>query len=135
MAKKASQASSALATAEAPEKPAQGVSKAQAIAEAFQHLGRDASGQDVIGYVSQKFGVAVSPNYVSIVRGELKKKRGGRPKRAQGLNGQAEGTRAVSKPVVAPADDLIALIREVKALAQRAGGMSELKRLVDVLAE
>ena len=35
----------------------------------------------------------------------------------------------------APAGDLIALILEVKALARKAGGMGELKRLVDALAE
>jgi hypothetical protein len=135
MAKKASRVSSAVATAEAPGKPAQGVNKAKAIAEAFKTLGRDASGQDVIGYVRQKFGINVSANYVSILRGEMKKKRGGRPKQGQALNGQEGRTPVASKPPAASAHDLIALIREVKALAQRAGGMGELKRLVDALAE
>jgi hypothetical protein len=124
---------SAAAIAEAPGKPAQDVNKAQAIAEAFRELGRDASGQDVMGYVSQKFGVKVSPNYVSIVRGNLKKKRGGRPKKAQAGRGPANGPQTGQSH--APANDTLSLIREVKAVAQKAGGMSELKRLVDALAE
>jgi hypothetical protein len=135
MAKKAAQNSGATATAEAPRKPAEGVNKAQAIAEAFRHLGRQASGADVIGYVVQKFGISVSPNYVSIIRGNLKKKRGGRPRQAAKASDQAEGSQASRKPRSAPAGDLITLIREVKALAQRVGSLGELKRLVDALAE
>jgi hypothetical protein len=135
MAKKAAQESSSTATREAPGSPIQGVNKAQAIAEAFKELGRDASGSDVIGYVSQKFGVQVSPNYVSIIRGNLKKKRGGRPKKAPATSDQDAETRAVRKQPSTPAGDLIALIHEVKALAQTVGGLAELKPLVDALAE
>jgi hypothetical protein len=135
MAKKVAQESGATTTAEAPGKQAPGVNKARAIAEALRALGRDASGSDVVGYVKQKFGVTVSSTYVSIVRGNLKKKRGGRPKKTSVASEQANESLPVRTEPSASAGDFVDLIREVKALANRAGGLTGLKRLVDALAE
>jgi NAD(P)H-dependent flavin oxidoreductase YrpB (nitropropane dioxygenase family) len=132
---KAAPQSGGTATAESPASPPQGMTKAKAIAEAFRHLGKGASNQDLIGYAMQKFGIEVSPNYVSILKSDLKKKRRGPRKAAVAVPAEGNGHAAERRLRNQPATDLVALIREAKALAQKAGGMAELKRLVDALAE
>src|SRR4051812_2320635 len=76
MAKKNVEPGGAIAEAPGPKagRPVQGVNKQQAIAEALRELGRDASAQDLIGYAQQKFGVKVTPQYVSVIRSNLRKK-------------------------------------------------------------
>jgi hypothetical protein len=113
--------------------PMQGVNKQQAIAEAMRELGRDASTADLIGYARQKFGVEVSPGYVSVIKSNLKKKQRKKTlasaSAAEPVNGRKQ------KEASTVAADPVQMIRDVKALAKRAGGMQALKRLVDVLAE
>jgi hypothetical protein len=118
--------------------PAQRLTKTQAIAEALRELGRGANNEDLAGYARQKFGVEVGTNYVSNIKSTLKSRKRKQAKAAREQGGAGNGPmngRRKSKRPAAPASDTIALIRAVKALAQRAGGMSELKCLVDVLAE
>ena len=113
--------------------PMSGVNKTQAIAEAQRELGGDASNQDLAGYARQKFGLDVVPQYVSVIKINLKKRggktgpsrgRGGRRK-AKAQNGGAEvSQRRTSRSTAA---DPVALIREVKELASRAGGMEALR--------
>jgi hypothetical protein len=131
---KATKESTAAAVAE-PEaaEAVHGVNKMQAIAEAIRELGKHASAADLIGYARQKFGVEVSPGYVSVIKSNLKKQ-GKTPRKASAesspANGHANGRRRERTSA-----DSVQLIREVKALAERAGGLHALKELVDVLAE
>jgi hypothetical protein len=69
-------------------------------------------------------GVKVSANYVYMLKSKMKAKK--RVEKRQ---------KAMAVGAVTPIADPLELIREVKQLAARAGGLGNLKQLVDVLAE
>ena len=79
--------------------------------------------KDIVAALGQK-GIAVKPNMVYLLKSKMK----ARKRRQQRKNAVATGDRAgVANPVE--------LVRKVKDLAALAGGLHNLKQLVDVLAE
>ncbi len=138
MARQAAQRAGGVAEAEPRQgSPVQGVNKTEAVAQAMRVLGKRASNEDLIGYVQQKFGLEVGPQYLSTIKSNLKKRRRARAASAEveGEHGQASQGERRGRRVAAAAIDPAELIRAVKVLAQRAGGLAALKRLVDALAE
>lgn len=120
------------AGAEAATDPAQSPvvdNKADAIGEALRELGKRASRDDLIGYVRQKFGYEVSPNYVSVVKSKLKYRRG---KKGKGQREEQDGRTYNGRGNTAA---VFNLIRDVKDLAARAGGLGQLRKLIDLLAQ
>jgi hypothetical protein len=92
-----------------------GVNKSQAVRDI---LGKDpkAPVKEVVATLAGR-GIQVSANYVYMLKSKARAK--GRKARRQ----RAE------------AADPVGLVRDVKALAARAGGLRKLKQLVDILAE
>ena len=84
--------------------------------------------KDVVSHMGEQ-GHKITPNLVYFIKGKMsgKKKRKKRIVRA--------ATAAVSQNGTAKKTDAVALIRDVKDLAGRAGGYEKLKELVDALAE
>jgi folate-dependent phosphoribosylglycinamide formyltransferase PurN len=73
--------------------------------------------------VAKKFKVTTALVYAVKVKAKVKARKAKREKvvaTAQGTNGQV---------------DVVALLGDIKALAEKAGGIKELKKFVDVLAE
>jgi hypothetical protein len=124
----------------APQNTNQPINKTQAVAEAQKELGRKAGTQDVLDFVRQRFGLDITPQYLSVIKSTLKKRRGkqraaARKQRAAG-NGQENGGRRSSRGEAGEAGGGTAtLIREVKALAQKVGGLDALRQLAEALAE
>jgi hypothetical protein len=79
--------------------------------------------QEVVATLAER-GISVTPNLVYLVKSKMRARRR-RQRREQAL---ATGRNA---GIANPAD----LVRKVKELAQAAGGMKNLRQLVEVLAE
>jgi hypothetical protein len=135
--KKGTTAEEVPTTTDAPaEQPAngqapEGVSKAQAIREAIGFFGgpdKMPEAAAVIKWVQDKYGLEVTPSYVSIEKGKLKQgtggKKGRKPKKA------APAVKAASPAVKATANGLVDELLAVKALADRLG-RTEFMRLVE----
>jgi len=108
-----------------------GENKSQLVRDYLQ-ANPGAKANDVVAALGAK-GVKVKPNLVYFIKGKssAKKQRKTRVvKAAKAATGVGNG---VGNGFVKT--DAISLIREVKALAQRAGGYERLKELVDALAE
>jgi hypothetical protein len=84
--------------------------------------------KDVVAKVAE-LGHKVTPNLVYFLKGKAK----GAKKRKKRIAKAA--TAAASRNGTATRVDAITMIRDVKALAARAGGYAKLKQLVDALAE
>jgi len=85
--------------------------------------------KDVVGTL-KKNGMSVTPNLVYFIKGKMKattqrKKRVVRAARAATAAGN-NGTVRITDPIT--------LIREIKALAEKSGGITKLKALVEALA-
>ena len=89
----------------------------------------DAKAKEVVTALGAK-GTTVTEGLVYAVKGGMKEKK----QRKQRVVKAALAAHSVGTPAVAKAD-AITMIREVKALAQKAGGYEKLKELVDALAE
>ncbi len=107
-------------SAEAPPKP--GINKADAVRAILDKNPKTPVTEVVSTLATQ--GIKVSGNYVYM----LKSKARARRKRAKRQKAMVVST---STAIANPLD----LIRDVKQLAERAGGLGKLKLLVDVLAE
>jgi hypothetical protein len=115
------------------------LNKVQAIEVALKELGKKASTKDLVGYAKQKFNLDVTPQYVSVIKSTLKKRQGKQPRKGRMLadetNGHTNPNGRSRIRTTGTVDDPAELVREVKALAQKVGGLVALQRLVDVLAE
>jgi hypothetical protein len=115
------------------------LNKVQAIEVALKELGKRASTKDLVGYAKQKFNLDVTPQYVSVIKSTLKKRQGKQPRKermqAEEVNGHTNPNGRRGIRTTGTADDPAELVREVKALAQKLGGLVALKRLVEALAE
>jgi hypothetical protein len=107
-----------------------GVNKSQAIRD-YLTANPKAKTTEVVAALG-KAGVKVSDNLVYNIKGQMKEKR--RRKAHVVKAAKAAATTAFSNPTSIKTD-AITMIREVKALAGKAGGYSKLKDLVDALAE
>src|SRR5262245_33853553 len=103
-----------------------GPNKSQAIRDLLS-ANPDMAVRDVVANMSSE-GMKVTPNLVYFIKGKMKstKRRKKRVVRA--------ATAAAGNNGVASKTDAITMIREVKALAEKAGGYAKLKELVDALA-
>lgn len=97
-------------------------SKSAAIREALAQ-NPQAGSKEIVALLATQ-GVKVAPTLVYYIKSQLK-----HTKRKQNR------LRAADKSGWSGAGDPVALIGKVKALAAEAGGINNLKRLVDVLAE
>jgi hypothetical protein len=98
-----------------------GVNKSEAIREALaQHP--QAQTKEVVALLAEK-GIKVQPSLVYLIRSKQRQRR--RQKRERVAQTSAK-TGSV---------DPVELVRKVKGLAQDAGGIRNLKKLVDILAE
>jgi hypothetical protein len=110
-------------SAATPQKPE--VSKSDAI-KAILKTNPKTPVSDIVSTLAGQ-GMKISANYVYMIKSKAKaKRRKLKREKAMAVVGSSNG-RVVANP--------LDLIREVKQLAQRAGGLSTLKELVDVLAE
>ena len=107
-----------------------GVNKSQSVRE-FLTANQDAKVKDVVEAMSGK-GIKVSDNLVYGVKGAMKEKKR-RKKRVAKAAMAAAAT--PSSNGTAKKADAVTMIREVKALAEKAGGYGKLRELVDALAE
>lgn len=97
-----------------------GPNKSQAIREALAQKPQ-AKVSEIVAFLATR-GIKVQPQLVYFVKakGKAKARRVKRQEVAAGANGQV---------------DVVALLTEIKSLAGKAGGIKELKKYVDVLAE
>jgi hypothetical protein len=107
-----------------------GVNKSQAIRD-FLTANPNMKVKEVVDALG-KTGLKVSDNLVYNIKGRLKEKR--RRKAHVVKAAKAAATTAFSNSTSIKTD-AITMIREVKALAKKAGGYAKLKDLVDALAE
>jgi hypothetical protein len=101
-----------------------GPNKSQAIRE-YLHSNPRAGGTEVIAKLAEK-GIQVKPSLVYFVKGKLKAGSQRRKKVAQAARAAAASP---SHP------DPLTLIRDIKSLAAKCGGIGKLKALVEALAE
>jgi len=95
----------------------------------------ESSAKDVVEGLGQK-GLKVKANLVYFIKGQVGAKK-------QRRNKVARAAQAATETTAAPAGsngranhaDAITLIREIKALALKSGGIGKLKALVEALAE
>jgi hypothetical protein len=107
-----------------------GVNKSQAVRD-YLNENPKAKAKEVVKALAGS-GITVNDGLVYSVKGGMKerKKRKARVvKAAKAASAAASSNAAVSKT------DAITMIREVKALAEKAGGYEKLKELVDALAQ
>jgi hypothetical protein len=90
----------------------------------------ESSAKEVIAGLAQK-GVTVKPNLVYFIKGKLGATKQRRKKVARAAKAAAS-TGSNGKTMHA---DALTLIKEIKALAQKSGGIGKLKALVEALAE
>jgi hypothetical protein len=100
----------------------EGINKSAAIREILEQDPR-APVKQIVSTLDQR-GITVHPNLVYLIKSKTKAKRGRQKKERALQNGREMG---VANPVE--------LIMAVRRLAEQAGGIRHLKRLVDVLAE
>jgi hypothetical protein len=99
-----------------------GVNKSEAIREAMaQHP--EAQTKEVVSLLAEK-GIKVQPSLVYLIRSKQR-----RQKRRQ------KRERVAATSAKTGSVDPVELVRKVKGLAQDAGGIRNLKKLVDILAE
>ena len=106
-----------------------GVNRSQAIRDFFG-TNLKASAKEVVEALGKK-GIKVNESLVYAVKGGMKEKK--RRKKRVAKAAMAAATKASSSG--AKKIDAITMIREVKALAEKAGGYPKLRELVDALAE
>jgi len=99
-----------------------GVSKAESIRQVLKEAPAAAT-KDVVATLAGR-GVRVSANHVYLIKSKMKQRR-----RRQKRERVAEASRKT------PAANPIELVARVKGLAREVGGISNLKQLVDLLAE
>lgn len=104
------------------------VSKSQMVRDLLEKV-PDIAVKDVVAKLGEK-GISVTPNLVYGVKGAM----GERKRRKKRVAKAAMAATPSVNGTVAKAD-AITMIREVKALAAKAGGYGKLKELVDALAE
>jgi hypothetical protein len=129
---KAATAAAATPAASAP--PSGGITKTQAVKQAFARLGSDAKPAAVIDYVKKTHGLDVSPQTVSNLKALQAKrpataKRRGRPPKEQAKRAPAHKATPAKSTGGISLDD----IRAVKELAARIGA-EKLAQLAEVLA-
>jgi hypothetical protein len=103
-----------------------GSNRSQSIRE-FLTANPDSKAKEVVEALA-KTGIKVNEGLVYAVKGAMKEK-SKRKKRV------AKAAMAASKNGQAGKTDAITMIREVKSLAEKAGGYEKLKELVDALSE
>lgn len=103
------------------------VNKSQLVRD---HLQRnpEAKANDVVAALGKQ-GHKVTPNLVYFLKGKSAAKKQRRARVVKAANAAAKGNGHT------PKSDASTLVREVKALAQRAGGYDKLQDLVEALAE
>jgi hypothetical protein len=109
---------------------AKGKNRSQSIRD-YLTANPEAKAKEVVEALG-KNGIKVNDGLVYAVKGGMKEKKRRKKKVAKAAMA------AVSKPSSngqASKTDALTMIREVKALAQKAGGYAKLKELVDALAE
>jgi len=99
-----------------------GVNKSALVREVLQKDPKTPT-KEVVGALGQR-GVEVSPKLVYLIKSKLRHKRR-----------RAQRARAVEASRDAGLADPVELVREVRRLAERAGGLKRLQALVDLLAE
>jgi hypothetical protein len=112
-------------------------SKKEAVAEALAQ-GID-SPMEIAEHVTKTYGLEITTNYVSVIKGELKKKKKakgrkpGRPPRAA----KATAQQPTAKPVPAAKEGGLTPqdLRALTELASRAGGFGRLREFIDVLGD
>ena len=108
-----------------------GVNKSQVVRDYFT-ANPKSTAKEVVEAL-RKTGLKVSENLVYSVKGGMKEKK--RRKKRVAKAAMAAATKASSSNSTAIKIDAITMIREVKALAEKAGGYAKLRELVDALAE
>ena len=103
------------------------VSMSQAVRD-YLTANPKAKAKEVVAGLAEK-GIKVKEGLVYAVKGGMKEKK----QRKQRVVKAAMAAHSVGTPAVKA--DAITMIREVKALAAKAGGYAKLKELVDALAE
>ena len=101
--------------------------KSQSIREFFT-ANPKAKAKEVVEALG-KTGVKVNEGLVYAVKGGMKERKRRKKRVAKAAMAAHSAGTGVSKP------DALTMIREVKALAAKAGGYAKLKELVDALAE
>jgi ribosomal protein S2 len=104
-----------------------GVNKSQSIRDYLEANPKSRAKEVVAGLAAS--GLEVSENLVYGIMGGVKEKKKRVARAARAAVSEPSGNGQASKT------DAITLIREVKALAHKAGGYEKLKELVDALAE
>lgn len=112
MAKKAARRSKAAAK--------EGVNKAQEIRNTFTSMGWQARSRDVIKALADR-GISVSSAQVSNVRTAHQKRQ------------EASAAKAAAVPAAAAAADFERALLSAKELVQRAGGMADARKMLDLL--
>ena len=103
--------------------------KSQAIREHLE-ANPKAMAKEVVDALAEK-GIEVTEGLVYSVKGGLKEKK----QRRRRVVRAAQAAAATSNGKPGSNADAVTLVREVKALAAKAGGYEKLKELVDALAE
>ena len=93
--------------------------KAQAVRD-YLTANPDAGVKEVVSALKEK-GIKIQDSRVYFIRGKMRAKK------------RRQTREKVAK--VSPNSDPLTLIREIKALAQRSGGLGKLQELVEALAE
>lgn len=103
-----------------------GVNKSQLV-RAMLEKNPDAKANDIVAAMKDQ-GHKITANLVYFLKGKASGKKGRKKRIARAAKAATTRNGAVSK------SDAVTLIRDVKALAERAGGYDQLQSLVDALA-
>lgn len=104
-----------------------GVNRSQLIRDHF-NANPKAMAKEIVAALKEQ-GITVTEGLVYAVKGAMKAKSKRKKRIAQAAKAAATTNGTVSKT------DALTMIRDVKALAMRAGGYERLKELVDALAD
>jgi hypothetical protein len=107
-----------------------GVNKSQAVRD-YLAAHPDAKAKEVVKGLAGT-GIKVNDGLVYAVKGALKEKK---KRKARVVKAAKAAASTASNNGVVSKTDAITMIREVKSLAEKAGGYAKLKELVDALAE
>jgi hypothetical protein len=99
-----------------------GPNKSQAVRDLLTQR-PDMAVKDIVATLSDK-GMTIKPNLVYFLKGKMK---AGKQRRTKVIRAARAAASTNSDPVT--------LIREIKALAEKSGGISKLRELVEALAE
>ena len=100
-----------------------GPNKSQAVRDLLKQK-PDIAVKEVVATLADK-GMKITPNLVYFIKGKMK----------AGKQRRKKVVRAARAATFSTNGDPVALIRDVRALAERSGGMERLKELVEALAQ